>query len=129
MRLRISALALLCACSFSEEKAGVFVEVDNVPPQADGMVVTVTDSLSNTKTYKPAFQPQSLDGGVTTGCTLPNCLLLSLAPPAQIGTVTVKVDASQNNVTCVTGTVTGAYTGSDLQMQLTLGAPATGTCK
>ena len=53
----------------------------------------------------------------------------SLAAPAQIGTVTVKVDASQNNVTCVTGTVTGAYTGSDLQMQLTLGAPAAGTCK
>jgi hypothetical protein len=121
MRLRISALALLFACSFSEEKAGVFVEVDNVPPQADAMVVTVIDSLSNTKTYTPAFQPQSLDGGV---------MQLAFAPPAQNGTVTVTVVVSQNSVTCVQGTVSGAYSvGTELHLQLTLGAPATGTCK
>jgi hypothetical protein len=119
MRIRILALALSCACTYAEEKAGVFLEVANVPSAADGLVVTVTDSLGNIKTYKPAFPPQSLDGGP---------LEMAFAAPAQNGTVTAAVVAMLKDQQLAQGSVSGTYTApTDLHLQLTLGAASTGT--
>ncbi len=42
MRISIFALALTCACNYAVEQAGLFVEVDNIPPQADHLDATVT---------------------------------------------------------------------------------------
>jgi hypothetical protein len=92
MRTGICALALLSACTFAEEKVRVTVAVANVPPDAGYLDVTVTDSLSFSKTYHPITV--GLDGGV---------LPLAFAAPTQSGRVDVKIVAPDGFETTASG--------------------------
>jgi hypothetical protein len=138
MRTRILALALLCACSYSEEKPAVFLEVDNIPAQADHLDVTVTDSLGGTKQYRPSFQPgvllpdagtpgsgfASSCGGVPDGGA--NAMMLCFVAPAQNGTIRITVIAALRDQQLSQGTVTGNYTGTPLNLTVVLGQGTTG---
>jgi hypothetical protein len=55
--LLVLAAASLAACDYGEQKADIFLTVDNIPPAANHLSVTLTDSSNIAHPYEPAFGP------------------------------------------------------------------------
>ncbi len=113
-RLAPAALALaLSACSYPAEPVGLTVEVDNIPAQANSLLVTVVDPAGGTKTYHPSFGPGSY-----------SLLQLSFAPPSTTGMVTVTVQAQDAAKTDLAdGSNQGDYPPTAVPFQVSLSVP------
>ena len=113
MRKLILIAALCASCTYTEEKADIFLHVSNISVDADHLVVVLTSSdasvaghgcpstvtsAPNSICYRPSFQPHSL---------VPPELDLAFTQPSATGTVKIDVTAQDRNLTSLgTGTVT-----------------------
>lgn len=104
MRKLILIAALLVGCTYTEEKADIFLHVSNISVDADHLVVVLTPSdttvtghgcpstvstAANSICYRPSFQPHSL---------VPPELDLAFTQPSATGTVTIQVTAQDRNL-------------------------------
>jgi len=97
------ALLALAGCSWDQEKANIFVEVDGIPATADHLDVTFTpsDTTIQPSMYRPSFQPGALASG---------SLQLAFAAPSTTGTFTLSIEAG--DMSCPTPCTSGLAAGT-----------------
>lgn len=117
--LLVLAAASLAACNYGEQKADIFLTVDNIPPAANRLSVTLTDSSNTPHTYAPAF-----------GAGAQTSLDLAFAAPwasTAAGVFHIAVDAiqsdSKTDVVLASGSVDGTPQ-STAPLHVTLRVPS-----